>query len=343
MKLSSVAWVKIDEAVRRDDVGTLGELIFFREAWQRRDPRTGETVLGMAAASGAVECSRALLAAGADPNFGGACSPLGEAAAKGHTQLFQLLLEAGANPDERDADGGLPIEFAVAANASGIVDVLRERGWFARARPGLWAWMIETVRERSFGATARALSLALPSTLPRGLGRRSLRLLMETVAQGVPGVGGAALDQELTALQSRLTTLLLTRTEFALEVIERNVDEVRRQLNLAPSRQRRQWAGYALALALQDEWADLANEMLSLAELDCEMRTQWNKGYTPLMVAVWMGRLDVVEQLLERGADSMARAEGPTGERTLDLRHFAEISSDRAGAREFLARHRSSA
>ena len=46
MKLSSVAWVKIDEAVRRDDVGTLGELIFFREAWQRRDPRTERTFWG---------------------------------------------------------------------------------------------------------------------------------------------------------------------------------------------------------------------------------------------------------------------------------------------------------
>lgn len=135
-------------------------------------------------------------------------------------------------------------------------------------------------------------------------------------------------------------SLVLTRSELALEVIERNRGEVCRQLTPVPDRQRRRWRGYVLALALQEEWDELTEEVLSLGEVDCEMRTEWGKGYTPLMVAIWMGKFEVAERLLASGADPGAKAEGPTGERTLDLRHFAEISKDRAGALELLARGR---
>jgi hypothetical protein len=70
--------------------------------------------LGTAAFSRALDCTRALLAAGADPNGpgGGGFVALHTAALNGDVELTRLLLEHGADPNIAAADGRTPAALA---------------------------------------------------------------------------------------------------------------------------------------------------------------------------------------------------------------------------------------
>jgi RNA polymerase sigma factor (sigma-70 family) len=55
-------------------------------------------------------------------------TPLHYAAGMGFSALVQPLLDRGADPSHRDEEGKTPLDVAIDANHSGIVDVLRSRG-----------------------------------------------------------------------------------------------------------------------------------------------------------------------------------------------------------------------
>ena len=51
--------------------------------------------------------------------------PLHEAARRGHLEVVNLLLEAGADPRREDATGRTPLDLAVAASHTAIVERLQ--------------------------------------------------------------------------------------------------------------------------------------------------------------------------------------------------------------------------
>lgn len=314
-------WQTYEQVAQRDDQTALRALLGEPSAASVSDvdPRNGESLLAIAARNGALGCVQALLQRGADPDFGGATTPLCAAAEQAQTDVFRALLMAGADPNVPD-EIGLPVEAATAADAATVLGLLREVGWFAGATPGQWSRLIGMAAERGFLATARELTLALAATSASKVGRRSLQLLLSLVG----GEQEPVVREACEVLGMRLSAAQMTRSEFAEVVSSGIADEVVRQLERLSPKQRRRWAGYAVALAIQRDQIPLA-ELLMAGDFDPNGRTGWTWGATALMVAVLEGRLDLARRLLAHGADPCATDEQAGGGK-VGLREYARWS-----------------
>jgi hypothetical protein len=107
-----------------------------------RDPalaraRTGNAtpVLALAVSAGAYELVRCLLAAGADPDDGGAAeTPLARAAARSDGPMLEALLAAGAGPNRSGPGSPHPLLAAALAGSLSCVETLLARGARPRAK-----------------------------------------------------------------------------------------------------------------------------------------------------------------------------------------------------------------
>ena len=91
----------------------------------------GNSLLHLAAGCRSLECARALLERGADPNLGNAreATPLHQAAYGNQTELAEMLLGAGAAVDVSSyGDGGTPLVWALFWGNVAVAEVLGRRG-----------------------------------------------------------------------------------------------------------------------------------------------------------------------------------------------------------------------
>jgi len=56
----------------------------------------------------------------------GGMTALHWAAGKGHEKIIKLLLESGANKDQRNFNGSLPIDFAIATKQYKVIEILNQ-------------------------------------------------------------------------------------------------------------------------------------------------------------------------------------------------------------------------
>lgn len=92
------------------------------------------TPIYAAASAGELEIARALIAAGADVNFGPSDTPLQRAIQRGHVEVAQLLLAANADPNRAPSPVvPPPLALAVLANRVELVRALLDAG----ARPNV--------------------------------------------------------------------------------------------------------------------------------------------------------------------------------------------------------------
>jgi ankyrin repeat protein len=101
-------------ATRRDDTKMVSTLLALGANPKEWRPDFG-TALHQAAAYGAVESAKLLLAAGADVNAG-AYTPLHYAASVGNAKMVKFLLERGAKVNARDSERDTPLLLAIADN-----------------------------------------------------------------------------------------------------------------------------------------------------------------------------------------------------------------------------------
>ncbi len=120
------------EAIERGDAGTVWQLAQAGAMLEEVDETTQLTPLALAAEAGQAEIVRTLLEAGADPDRGGATTPLEAAVVEGHGLVVEALLGASANVHQTVADGFTPLMTAAATGDLHLVRMLLAAG----ARPG---------------------------------------------------------------------------------------------------------------------------------------------------------------------------------------------------------------
>jgi ankyrin repeat protein len=101
-------------ATRRDDTKMVSTLLAAGAKPKEWRPDFG-TALHQAAAYGAIESAKLLLAGGADVNAG-SYTPLHYAASVGSAKMVKFLLERGAKVNARDSDRNTPLLLAIADN-----------------------------------------------------------------------------------------------------------------------------------------------------------------------------------------------------------------------------------
>lgn len=122
------------EAIESADAGEVWKLVKEGGAeMDAVDETTGLSPLAIAAEAGHAEIVRTLLAAGADPNFGGATSPLEAAVVEGHLAVVEALIEKSADVNQKVEEGFTPLMTAAATGNLPMVQMLLDAG----ARPRL--------------------------------------------------------------------------------------------------------------------------------------------------------------------------------------------------------------
>jgi ankyrin repeat protein len=134
------AHIRLEEALRAGDLEAarfaLGNPTDFANA---RDPYLNEPVLSYAIALAPLEVVRALLEAGADPNYedlGGFPSLFGaiDARRADGAALLALLLASGADVQQRGINDYTPLHHAAARDDAAAVEVLLAHGADPEAR-----------------------------------------------------------------------------------------------------------------------------------------------------------------------------------------------------------------
>ncbi len=127
---------KLFEAADKNDLKGLRGLISKTPDIIKAVDSQRRTALHHAAINGNVEAVKILLVAKAriDSRDEDGCSPLHLAAEKGHLPVVQLLLEKRADPNLRNNQGYSPLFIAMEGNHSQVAESLREAGGLASAR-----------------------------------------------------------------------------------------------------------------------------------------------------------------------------------------------------------------
>lgn len=116
------------DAIEQGDLDAVRAAIASGATVDEIDDATGMAPLAMAAESGWFEISRLLLRIGADPNWGGATTPLEAAVLEGHQALVDLLIEHGADVNRAVEDGFTPLMTAISLRNLHMVHALLEAG-----------------------------------------------------------------------------------------------------------------------------------------------------------------------------------------------------------------------
>jgi cytohesin len=253
----------------------------------------GRTELHDAARKGDVRHVKKLLEKGADPDVKDELghTPLHLAALLGHVEIVKMLLEHGANPNTQDGSGETPLHHAAYWGRVDVARLLLERGADPDARNGYgktplhyaaWRGSVDVVKlllERGADPNAQNRDSKTPLHEAAGMGHvEVVRLLLQHGADPNVGVGGATLlSFAINHCNANVIKLLLERGASVKP--KYLCDAIERECTVAVN-------------ALLKRGADV--------NISCG-------DDTPLHKAVVKGLEDVVEQLLERGADPNVR------------------------------------
>lgn len=313
-------------AVKRGDVERVREILVRQpDLVKARTEDGGSTPLHIAAASGQLEVAKELLARGADvaarDSFDRA-TPLHLAADRGDLAMARLLVEHGSPvSDQEDLHGCGPLGWASVLDALHpemarfLISAGAEPDIFVAVALGDAELATQLVREdpRRLEATMspfehrrRSLHLAVLKDRPE-----MVRLLVELGAdlEARTDLGATALALAATRGKQGIVEALLelgAKVDLEAALALGRLEEARRLAALLSPEERAQ--SRALHFAAE---AGLAAgvEVLIKAGFDPSARARIfnTDGITPLHLAAANGRLEVVRQLLDAGADLEAR------------------------------------
>jgi ankyrin repeat protein len=278
------------------------------------------TALMFAAAEGHADVIEVLLANGADPGMqtiasekrerrpAGGMTPLIFAARQGHIEAVRALVDGGANVDRVGADGTNALLIAVINGRYDVANMLLERG----ANPSL-------ADSTGRGALYSAIDLrniqwsqAPAPRLPQSDHWQMIGALVEaganleqTLAAQVPHRG--SFDMRWTELQGG-TPLLRAAWNGDIEVMRyllaHGADPYAVTAKGETALLLLTGAGWPLGQGFirSDEEIIAALDLL-IGEYGMDVNSTTNEGITGLMAAVFKGTNNVVEYLVEKGAD----------------------------------------
>ncbi|KAB8290368.1 hypothetical protein EYC80_010801 [Monilinia laxa] len=291
------------------------------------DVSNSGTALEGACFSGDIKLVQKLLAIGADVNpeskFGS--TPLKAAARKGHADIVRLLLEKGASIDEYDDYNGTALQTAAWAGQIEVVRMLLENGASVNAQGGNFGSALQCAADatslyNNIGATIELLKLLLDygadvnmgggpwgspfAAAVRGFGSmesnngdidpRILLLLGRGADVNAPhGKSGNALIAAASHGNIKLMSLILDRGADINALTD--------------------YGDTALAIASDTFWKAYPNAVKFLLDRGADVNLHFSSvGYSlggpPIQRAAKRGRLEIVQMLVNAGADLNAGA-----------------------------------
>ena len=269
--------------------------------------RTGATPLFLATVNGSAEMLERLIDAGADANSvltGQLETVLMLTAQTGNPEAVRLLLERGADPNARQARNFSALMFAAAEGHADVIEVLLEHG----ADPSATTLPAAESERRPAGGMAAMLLAARQGHID---------------AVGALIDGGADVNQtSADGTGPLLIALLNGHYDLAYLLLEHRADPSvpdvngRAPLFAAIDLRNQQWAQgpapvlpqaehlemiEALVAAGADVSAQLGGKIPHRGSFD--MRWSELEGATPFLRAAWNGDVEVMNLLLELGAD----------------------------------------
>jgi ankyrin repeat protein len=339
-------------AVYRGDVATATALVE-AGASVRQPNREGVTPLALACESGDVELVRLLLDAGADPNEK---LPNGEtalmmAARTGNPEPMSLLIERGADVNAAEAlRGTTPLMWAAAYERPAAVKVLLEHGADVAARSkviprGRRPYLAPTVQSRlndfvqEIGQAGRRVTTGSrlgevppedPSEAARLAAQRERAVAALAAAPGPAAIGGSddvdAPPPEANRAPERWGGI----PPLVFAARQGDIESARLMLEHGADVNQPSEGGWtALLAAVQNRYYKMAAFLL---EHGADPSIENQGGWSPLYLATDnrnieagdyptrkpdMDHLEIIELLIERGADVNARMRSSTETRTV--------------------------
>jgi len=257
--------------------------------------RNGNTMLMSSAASGKEDILRALLERGVDVNAANRLgyTPLINAAYDRKLKAVRLLIAAGANVNAQTKDAFALTPLKAAGDKEPIRKALLDAG--ARLDPGL-DQAVGHIRERAAEARSAGrepkFTKADVDAFLLAASHGDLNALRECLAAGMPV--DSADDKSHTAVFRAITAGRMPAVEFLRQA---GADWQSDPPDLG-----------RLHAAAASGSADMVRMVLASG---CDVNARDSNGFTPLIHAAILGRLEAVRALLEAGADPNLRVQSP--------------------------------
>ena len=284
------------------------ELLLEEEADPEAAGKSGATALMMAAAMGHVEVVMALLAGGAEPDTRhvfGKTTALHLAAEVGRLEVVRQLCRAGADVEAEKVTGGSALHTAADANMTGAVTVLVEHCG-ANINKLLMGdtTPLYLAAQRGYTEVVRELlrlGAQVNFVMPQGRhGGHLISLTSEGSVGGHYPVKNTEVGNGATALHAAVENGHLETARELLAGGALQTDSMEGATPLVIALQYRH--PHIALLLLEDGWPD--------PRLDCQVPSD---GSSALFVAAGYGYLEVVQRLVERGAQlSLTNTRGAT-------------------------------
>jgi ankyrin repeat protein len=248
------------------------------------------TALCMTAANGRLEVARLLLDAGADPSLAGsdAATPLIAAAARGHLGVLRLLLARGAAVDVMQPDtGSTAFHHACYSNQPECAEALALAGCDVRLKDGGGFTGRGLAEEKGHAAVVERLRAAVAEQLR---GAQAAGPAPEPAQLDVTDMQLKKAELELTKLEQKLAQQAVVFAEQALALAAADGD-VAAVARLLAAR-----ADPNASVAARNAKAAIQSTAPHGTVARCHLQRA-------LCLAATHGRLEVVQLLLEGGAD----------------------------------------
>ncbi|XP_065583414.1 ankyrin-1-like [Artemia franciscana] len=273
----------------------------------------GKTPLAIAIKANNLNLVEILLDRGADPNYG---ECLHYAVEKGRVNICKLLIDFGAKLDAMNAKKDTPLLIAIRNNNLELVIFLLDRGAnpncgeclhliVQKGRADLCKLLIKS------GAELDAANAHGKTPLVTAIKANNLNLVEVLLDRGANPNCGECLHLAVQKGRADLCKLLIksgaeldatnahgkTPLVTAIKVNNLNLVEILLDRGANPNR------GECLHLAVQKGRADLCKLLIDKMKSSAEIDAMNAHGKTPLATAIKANNLNLVEILLDRGAD----------------------------------------
>jgi len=278
----------------RDSIDHIIETLSIEQAKiVKEDGGTTKNALQAMAHKGDCEAVSHLLELGADINnlSGDYGTPMMAAASNGKLEMLHLLIERGADvnkkDDRKDKSGRSAIDVAVAHRREIVIRALLDEG----------AVLTHDSVHRIYYTPLQILS--------RVAGSANLaRLLLEN---------GASVDG-VSSLQPE--TPLFIAAEYGDDATLQVLLEYGADVNYGSSHRSKPKSALYIAINRREHSLGSISALLSVKDIEINSKADW-RGYTALHLAASEGKLDILELLLDHGAD--INATNATGKTALTL------------------------